>query len=78
MSKGGWLPVLAADVAVTVDLWAWTTAAAHVLALQPTFRHGKQFSGANCAPALAASLGAALGEAGRRSDPSLADDAVHC
>jgi tetratricopeptide (TPR) repeat protein len=39
-------------------------AAAHVLELQPTFRYGKQFSGVNCAPALAASLGEALRETG--------------
>jgi adenylate cyclase len=39
-------------------------AAAHVLELQPTFRYSKQFSGVNCAPALAASLGEALGETG--------------
>jgi adenylate cyclase len=35
-------------------------AAAHVLELQPTFRYSKQFSGVNCAPALAGSLGEAL------------------
>ena len=40
------------------------TAAAHVLELQPTFRYSKQFSGVNCAPALAASLGEALRETG--------------
>jgi adenylate cyclase len=39
-------------------------AAAHVLELQPTFRYSKQFSGVNCAPALAASLGEALSETG--------------
>jgi adenylate cyclase len=39
-------------------------AAAHVLELQPTFRYSKQFSGVNCAPALAASLGEALRETG--------------
>jgi adenylate cyclase len=39
-------------------------AAAHVLELQPTFRYSKQFSGVNCAPALAASLGEALSEIG--------------
>jgi len=39
-------------------------ATAHVLELQPTFRYSKQFSGVNCAPALAASLGEALGETG--------------
>ena len=39
-------------------------AAAHVLELQPTFRYSKQFSGVNCAPALAAALGEALRETG--------------
>jgi adenylate cyclase len=39
-------------------------AAAHVLELQPTFRYSKQFSGVNCAPALAASLAEALRETG--------------
>jgi adenylate cyclase len=39
-------------------------AAAYVLELQPTFRYSKQFSGVNCAPALAASLGEALNKIG--------------
>ena len=39
-------------------------AAARVLELQPTFCYSKQFSGVNCAPALAASLGEALSETG--------------
>jgi hypothetical protein len=39
-------------------------AAAHVLELQPTFRYSKQFSGVNCVPALATSLGEALSEIG--------------
>jgi adenylate cyclase len=39
-------------------------AAAHVSELQPTFRYSKQFSGVNCEPALAASLGEALRETG--------------
>jgi tetratricopeptide (TPR) repeat protein len=39
-------------------------AAARVLELQPTFRFGRQFAGVNCAPALAAKLGAALRAAG--------------
>jgi len=39
-------------------------AAARVSQLQPTFRYSKQFSGVNCAPALAASLGEALSETG--------------
>jgi len=40
------------------------TIAARVLELQPGFRYGRQFSGVNCAPALAASLGEALHAAG--------------
>jgi adenylate cyclase len=39
-------------------------AAAHVLELQPAFRYSKQFSGVNCAPALAASLSEALSKIG--------------
>jgi TolB-like protein len=39
-------------------------AAARVLELHPTFRYSRQFSGVNCAPALAASLGDALRAAG--------------
>jgi TolB-like protein len=39
-------------------------AAARVIELQPNFRFGRQFAGVNCAPALAASLGAALQMAG--------------
>jgi TolB-like protein len=35
-------------------------AAARVLELQPTFRYSRQFSGVDCAPALAAALGEAL------------------
>jgi TolB-like protein/tetratricopeptide (TPR) repeat protein len=40
------------------------TAAARVLKLQPAFRYGRQFSGVDCAPALARSLGEALDAAG--------------
>jgi TolB-like protein len=40
------------------------TAAARVLELHPTFRFSRQFSGVNCAPALAASIGDALRAAG--------------
>lgn len=40
------------------------SAAARVLELQPAFRYGMQFSGVDCDPALAASLGAALEIAG--------------
>lgn len=39
-------------------------AAARVLELHPTFRYGRQFAGVRCDPPLAASLGAALREAG--------------
>jgi hypothetical protein len=35
-------------------------AATRVLELQPGFRYSRQFSGVDCAPALATSLGAAL------------------
>jgi hypothetical protein len=35
-------------------------AGARVLELQPGFRYSRQFSGVNCAPALAAALGEAL------------------
>jgi TolB-like protein len=38
--------------------------AARVLELQPEFQYSRQFSGVNCAPALAASLGEALHAAG--------------
>jgi tetratricopeptide (TPR) repeat protein len=40
------------------------TAAAGVLELQPGFRYGRQFSGVDCAPALAAALGEALRSTG--------------
>jgi hypothetical protein len=39
-------------------------AAARFLELQPTFHYSNQFSGVNCAPALAASLGEALSATG--------------
>jgi hypothetical protein len=39
-------------------------AAARVLELQPAFRYSQQFSGVNCAPALAASMSEALRAAG--------------
>jgi TolB-like protein/DNA-binding SARP family transcriptional activator len=39
-------------------------AAARVLELHPTFRYSRQFSGVNCTPALASSLGDALRAAG--------------
>jgi adenylate cyclase len=38
--------------------------AAEVLSLQPSFRYGRQFTGVDCAPALASSLGEALRAAG--------------
>jgi TolB-like protein len=41
-------------------------AAAQVLELQPLFRYGRQFSGVDCAPALAASLSEALRPTGLR------------
>jgi hypothetical protein len=40
------------------------TAAARVLELQPGFRYSRQFSGVDCAPALADALGEALFIAG--------------
>ena len=40
------------------------TAAARVLELHPTFRFERQFSGVDCAPALASKLGHALNLAG--------------
>jgi tetratricopeptide (TPR) repeat protein len=40
------------------------SAAARVTELQPRFRYSQQFSGVNCAPALAAALGEALGVVG--------------
>lgn len=39
-------------------------AAARVIELQPNFRYSRQFAGVDCAPALAATLGAALRAAG--------------
>jgi tetratricopeptide (TPR) repeat protein len=39
-------------------------AAARVLELQPTFRYSRQFTGVNCAPALAETMGNALRLAG--------------
>jgi tetratricopeptide (TPR) repeat protein len=40
------------------------TAAMRVLELHPTFRYGRQFSGVDCAPGLAAALGNMLGTLG--------------
>ena len=56
--------LLAAPLAKLGRITEAKVAAAHVLELQPTFRYSKQFSGVNCAPALAASLGEALRETG--------------
>jgi TolB-like protein len=55
---------LAAALAKLGRLEEARAAAARVLELHPTFRYSRQFSGVNCAPALAASLGEALRTAG--------------
>jgi TolB-like protein len=55
---------LAAALAKLGRLEEAKAAAARVLELHPTFRYGRQFSGVNCAPALASSLGEALRAAG--------------
>jgi len=55
---------LAAALAGLGRLEEAKAAAARVLDLHPTFRYGRQFSGVNCAPALAASLGDSLRAAG--------------
>jgi TolB-like protein len=55
---------LAAALAALGRLEEAKAAAARVVELHPTFRYGRQFSGVNCAPALAASLGDALRAAG--------------
>jgi TolB-like protein/tetratricopeptide (TPR) repeat protein len=55
---------LAAALAKLGRLNEAKVAAARVLELHPTFRFSRQFSGVNCAPALAASLGDALRAAG--------------
>jgi TolB-like protein len=52
--------LLAAALAKLGRLDEAKAAGARVLALQPAFRSSQQFSGANCTPALAASLGEAL------------------
>ena len=51
---------LAAALAKLGRLEEAKAAAAKVLELHPTFRYSRQFSGVNCAPALAASMGEAL------------------
>lgn len=55
---------LAASLAKLGRLQEARVAAARVIELHPTFRYGRQFAGVNCAPALASSLGEALGVAG--------------
>jgi hypothetical protein len=55
---------LAAALAKLGRLEEARVAAARVLKLHPTFRYSRQFSGVNCASALAASLGDALRAAG--------------
>jgi TolB-like protein len=55
---------LAASLAKLGRLDEAKAAAARVLELQPTFRYSRQFTGVNCAPALAQELGEALRAAG--------------
>jgi TolB-like protein/DNA-binding SARP family transcriptional activator len=55
---------LAAALAKLGRLEEARAAAARALELHPTFRYSRQFSGVNCAPALASSLGDALRAAG--------------
>ena len=42
------------------EMWEETGISFHSVRLQPGFRYSRQFSGVDCAPALATSLGAAL------------------
>jgi tetratricopeptide (TPR) repeat protein len=56
--------LLVAPLAKLGRLQEAKAAAARVLELQPQFRYSWQFAGVNCAPALAASLGEALGSIG--------------
>ncbi|MGL4290259.1 MAG: winged helix-turn-helix domain-containing tetratricopeptide repeat protein [Phreatobacter sp.] len=56
--------LLAAALAKLGRLAEARAAAARVLELQPPFRYGRQFSGVNCAPVLAASLSEALRDTG--------------
>jgi TolB-like protein/DNA-binding SARP family transcriptional activator len=55
---------LAAALAKLGRLEEARAAAARVLELHPTFRYSRQFSGVNCSPSLASSLGEALRAAG--------------
>ena len=52
--------LLAASLAKLGQVDAAKAAAARVLELHPTFRYSRQFSGVDCAPALAAPLTEAL------------------
>jgi hypothetical protein len=52
--------LLAAPLAKLGRLEESKAAAARVLELQPAFRYSRQFSGVDCAPALAAALSEAL------------------
>jgi TolB-like protein/tetratricopeptide (TPR) repeat protein len=56
--------LLAAALAKVGRIEEAKAAAARVLELHPAFRYGRQFSGVDCAPALAASLSEALRAAG--------------
>jgi len=56
--------LLAAALAKLGRLEEAKTAAARVLTLQSGFRYSRQFSGVDCAPALAAALSDALRETG--------------
>jgi adenylate cyclase len=56
--------LLAAPLAKLGRLDDAKAASARVLELQPAFRYGRQFSGVDCAPALAASLSEALSATG--------------
>jgi adenylate cyclase len=56
--------LLAAPLAKLGRLDEAKAASARVLELQPSFRYGRQFSGVDCAPALAASLSEALSATG--------------
>jgi hypothetical protein len=52
--------LLAAPLAMLGRLDEAKAAAARVVELQPAFRYSRQFSGVDCAPALAAALSEAL------------------
>ena len=67
---------LAAALARLERLEEARAVAARVLELHPTFRYSRQFSGVNCAPALAASLGDALRRPGCQKNDQL-DSSTH-